>query len=236
MQWKLNIDIEDIWENFQEKKYSNLVNELCMLRFEKKGKDSWGDKTPHYILNVDIIYNLFPESKYLYIVRDGRDVALSLLEKPWGPNNLYACATYWKECNAESPTLQTLRSHEQILIMRYEDLLADPKEITKKVYEFLEEPYCEASMEKMFVPIKKANYNKWKEKLQPLEVKMFESVASNTLKRFGYETSYPEAEVETLQKWFWKTHDRLFHVKHLITMNTIDAVRIKYFGMEPFAD
>ena len=84
MQWKLDIDIEEFWAGLKRYDYREIIDRLCMMRFTSKGKTSWGDKTPIYILDLEIIYRLFPDAKYLYIVKDGRDVALSLMQVPWG--------------------------------------------------------------------------------------------------------------------------------------------------------
>ncbi len=236
MQWKLDIDIEKFHSELDVCEYSEIVHKLCMMYFEHKGKTSWGDKTPHYILDSDIIYRLFPDAKYLYIVRDGRDVALSLLKKLWGPNNVYACAEYWKQCNAETDTLALMRKHDRVFELTYEGLLDQPSKVVEKIYMFLGEPYSEESVKSLIEKINRINFNKWKKEMKPDEVRLFETMASNTLKRFGYEATFEESELKKIEKWFWKAHNDFFRYKHLIKMNTVDAIRIKYFGMEPFAD
>lgn len=236
MQWKLDIDIEKFYRESEVFEYPEIVNRLCMMYFGPKGKTSWGDKTPHYILDSDIIYRLFPDAKYLYIVRDGRDVALSLLKKPWGPNNIFSCAEYWKQCNAEADALALMRKNARVFELTYEQLLEQPREVMEKIYAFLEAPYSEEKVKPLIERINRINFNKWKKEMKPGEVRLFETVAADTLKRFGYETSFEESELKKIEKWFWKAHNDFFRYKHLVKMNTIDAIRIKYFGMEPFAD
>lgn len=58
-------------------------------------------------------------SKVIYITRDGRDVALSLMQQPWGPGNIYACAKLWKNYIEKKHILHELIPSEQIL----EDML-----------------------------------------------------------------------------------------------------------------
>jgi hypothetical protein len=61
------------------------------------GKPGWGDKTPYYIGHIDELRRVFPEARIVNLVRDGRDVALSLLRVPFGPANVWAAAHQWRE-------------------------------------------------------------------------------------------------------------------------------------------
>ncbi len=106
--WKLNVDYDKFCESLIRRDYPHIVDGLCCAHTARKGHISWGDKTPHYLLQLDIIQRLFPESKIVYIVRDGRDTALSLMRTAWGPANVYAAAAYWKLCNASGPVIDQL--------------------------------------------------------------------------------------------------------------------------------
>ena len=236
MQWKLSVDIDKFWAELKTCEYREIVNKLCMMRFESLGKSSWGDKTPQYLLDLDIIYNLFPDSKYLYLIRDGRDVAISLLRMPWGERNIYSCAEYWKQCYIDSPTLHLMQKRGQLIEIKYENLIEQPKAITKTIYQFLNEEYDEDKLLATIDSIDRKNCYKWKTEMNPKNIKLFEIMASNTLKRFGYEASFSEHEVGKIEKVIWKTHNSLFHFMELIKMNTIEAIQIKYFGKEPFVD
>ena len=59
------------------------------------GKPRWGDKTPHYVHHVDDLLAVWPAARVVVLVRDGRDVALSLRRMPFGPNNAWAAAQWW---------------------------------------------------------------------------------------------------------------------------------------------
>ena len=61
----------------------------------KHGKPRWGDKTPHYVHHVDRLLGIWPQARVVILVRDGRDVALSLKRMPFGPNNAWAAAQWW---------------------------------------------------------------------------------------------------------------------------------------------
>src|SRR4051794_18165389 len=61
------------------------------------GKPGWADKTPYYIGHIDELRRVFPEARIVNLVRDGRDVALSLLRVPFGPANVWAAAHQWRD-------------------------------------------------------------------------------------------------------------------------------------------
>ncbi len=46
------------------------------------GKRRWGDKTPMYMRHLTLLERLFPEARYVHLIRDGRDAALSFLQMP----------------------------------------------------------------------------------------------------------------------------------------------------------
>lgn len=123
----------------EEFSYIDLVDYICTQLMKSKGKPMWGDKTPHYILKLNQLVNLYPNAKYLYIVRDGRDVALSLLKKPWGPNNIYKCAEQWALANnSEQQLLLTnLKDKGQLLYIKYEELLEKTEQECCRIYDFL---------------------------------------------------------------------------------------------------
>jgi len=236
MQWKLQIDLDKFYNELAEISYQDIVNKICMLRAEHKGYKSWGDKTPHYFRNLDILYKLFSDSRYIYIVRDGRDVALSLLEKPWGPNNILTCARLWKEYNAPNDIIKELKNMGHLYFVRYEDLLDNAERIMPEVYKFLDEEYNEGKMQGLIGRIRKGNYGKWKTKMNTRQIKLFENIAANTLKRFGYETTYEESDIGGFTKTVYNFHELLMKTKFLFKTNVIDGIKIKFFGKEPFAE
>lgn len=236
LQWKLDIDPESFFEELPRRDYRAIVDALCMKRFAPLGKSSWGDKTPHFILDLDRIVQIFPNSKYLYIVRDGRDVALSLLRKPWGPVNVVACADYWRRCNQETRALSSLRRNGQLMEVRYEKLLDTPEATVGQIYQFLGESLHEDVMANLTRKVQAGNYGKWKARMSPSQRRRFEAVAGDALERLGYPTEFRGVRLSVSERFFWEFHDRVIRFCHLIKLNTVDAIRIRFFGMEPFAD
>jgi len=237
MQWNLEIDIPTFFEEFNgDVTYSKLVDKLCLKEAGKKGLTSWGDKTPHYLTDVEIIYEMFPDSKYIYIVRDGRDVALSLLKKGWGPNNIFTGAKYWVELNKENDCLDEIKRKDNLLFLKYEDLLDNVELYVNNIYEFLETTIDKEKHRQYSHRVLKGNYNKWKSMLSDSQIKVFELVAADTLNRFGYKATHSKGKVPYILTLAYQFHDRVLRLKHLFKLNVIDTIKIKYFGKEPFAE
>lgn len=58
--------------------YPEFVRRLFDLYGARRGKRRVGDKTPGYARHIKLLHQLFPNSRFIHLVRDGRDVALSL--------------------------------------------------------------------------------------------------------------------------------------------------------------
>ncbi|HSF41091.1 MAG TPA: sulfotransferase [Thermoanaerobaculia bacterium] len=90
-----------------------------------RGKSRWGDKSPPYCLHIRTIHDGLPEARFIHILRDGRDVALSLRHLWFSPGtDMEALATQW----VQHITLarQQGQGNPFYLEVRYEDLVRNP--------------------------------------------------------------------------------------------------------------
>ena len=240
-QWQVDIFPADIKRQLGEVyTYKDVVDVICLTLMNSKNKSLWGDKTPHYILKLAQLVNLYPNAKYLYIVRDGRDVCLSLLKKPWGPNNIYSCARQWVQANSLSQhkIINELEQRGQLLKIKYETLVDFTESECKRIYEFLGEDINE-NKNQLDVIISKTisgNHSKWKKNMTLNEQKIYESVASDCLSLHGYEVKHADHKISRLLAMYYVFEDRLKFVKHLFVMNVIDGVKIKLLKKQPFND
>lgn len=100
------------------------------------GKRRWGDKTPMYCLNLPAIASVLPEAHFVHIIRDGRDVALSLRRMWFSPGeSMEAQAEHWCRCVA------TARQHGaqcgKYLEIRFEDLVSNCERTLRTICEFI---------------------------------------------------------------------------------------------------
>jgi len=172
----------------------------------REGKTRWGDKTPAYIGHVDRIAAVWPEGRFVVLVRDGRDVALSVMSVPFGPNNVWAAARSWATAIRQGREAAD-RYPDRVVTVRYEDLVTDPEPEVARVCDFLELEFSPdmLAIEKtdrskvvedqagwftnVWAGITTAAVGKWRTELTPRQVGVFESVAGEELRALGYETS-----------------------------------------------
>ncbi len=235
MHWELNLDIEAFFNRLDTPiTYNQIINQLCLISENKTKHEYWGDKTPQYLEHIDIIYHLFSNAKYIVLIRDGRDVALSLLKKTWGPNNIYACAQYWKKLNSRIVLLEKLAKPEQLFYLRYEDLLNQCPQQIKKLNHFFNESNITLDKEKLCASVNTSNSDKWKAQLSPGQIQLFEKIAAKTLQKYGYSSSHDESTIPKTRQYLYQLHDKILLSKHLFILNVIDTIKIRYFGKKPF--
>ncbi len=238
-QWNVEFKPENIKSDLGKAfTYTELVDYICTHLMKKKGKFMWGDKTPHYILKLNQLINLYPNAKYLYIVRDGRDVALSLLKKPWGPNNIYKCAEQWEEANNSDQQLllNALKEKGQLLYVQYEDLLEKTEQECRRIYEFLDDD-IENHREMVDALIAKkmsGNHTKWKRQMTPQQISIYEATAKSSLLYHNYELKNSEPKLSPFKVFCYNSHHYLMYLKHMFVMNVIDGIKIKFLGKQPF--
>lgn len=236
MQWGLSFSKEEFFQGVTEYTYSNLINNLMLLRKGRDAIQSWGDKTPNYILDLDAIYSLFPQAKYIYIVRDGRDVALSLLERNWGPNNVFECAHYWRNCNNANPIIEQLNKDKQLYFLKYEELLEKPEGKIPEIFEFLGDSFPQEYIDQLIASIRRNNTMKWRTKMSEFQIRIFENIAADVLNQYKYTTTYDREKLNPFVTFFYKVHTLVQRILFLIKINLIDGLLIKLNLKKPFAE
>jgi hypothetical protein len=98
----------------------------------RRGKSRWGDKTPIYCRYLNTIRRVLPEARFIHIIRDGRDAALSLRRMRFSPGwEIETQASYWRHCVLSARHAAVGRN--DYLEVRYEDLILNTREILEQV-------------------------------------------------------------------------------------------------------
>ncbi len=211
-----NVTEEQVFQAIEERSYSGLLRAIFSTFAKHLKMDRWGDKTPGYIHDMASIHNLFPEAQFVYVVRDGRDVALSLKHIHFGPKNMFSAAHDWREVMRAGDDFAASLSDKQLFYIRYEDFLDEPVEVFMNLASFLDvdaEPgTLRASLTDEMLPnIKLGNSNKWVNQYSSSQRKVYDSIAFSELEKHGYETSVAEAGKESgwLTHTYWKALSEL---------------------------
>ncbi len=118
-----------------ERGLDNILDQLYILygAIHFPGTKKWGDKTPLNTKNEDWIKLIFPEAKFIYMHRDGKDVALSLY-KAGLVKNIEEGARRWLDYINYGQGFQKGRN---FLEVHYEDLVTNPEVELKRICLFL---------------------------------------------------------------------------------------------------
>jgi len=182
---------DDTARAFYEEMANRYVN-----RLKKKDVSWFGEKTPEHTGHMTRIRQLFPDSKFLIVYRDGRDVALSLSKTPWMRGGLYVSFLVW--LYYQRLVIHARDAHmPNIHLACYEDIVANPEKEFTAILNFLELPF-EESVAKGYGSsegIPEREYP-WKanalQKITPNRVGSFRSELSQTqiafLERLGHHT------------------------------------------------
>ena len=184
------------------------------------GKPRYANKSHGYVLSIPVVAALLPEARFVHIVRDGRNVALSLIDSPFGPNNVAAGARFWRRRvergRFDGHRLGPGRYRE----VAYEAVVADPEAVLTDLCAFLELPFDPAMLRyyeqpehvsrglkhpdihKNLIRPPTPNVRDWRDQMSGQDVARFEAIAGSSLERFGYERAVPVPLARKLEERF----------------------------------
>ena len=230
-------DADSLFYSLQLPSYANIVDAICLACRRDESALTWADKSPWYRMHLSIVDTLFPKSRFIWIIRDGRDVALSLMKRPWGPASVFGSARLWRRFHQPCQTVEQLQRAGRLFALRYEDLLKTPEETVPVLRRFLGVDTDTQHTQSWLRKLNRSNHGKWTSEMTPAQVATFESVAGDVLERMGYARSQPEqGEVSVTERRLSILRDRLKHCRHLVRINVVDTVAISLFGKEPFRE
>ncbi len=171
-------------------------------------KPYYGDKTPGYVAQIAQLSEMFPDAKFVHIIRDGRDVATSYLDRDeWGPSTIGEAAYYWRTRVGRGSEVGGRLGPHRYREVRYEDMVEDPEGTARELCDFLGldfDPAMMAYHEKgrefaastkhpdafagLSKPVTKGMRD-WRSEMAPEDVALFETIAGDLLRRLGYEVT-----------------------------------------------
>jgi hypothetical protein len=187
--------LPDNWKELP-RTLATVLDSIFKYFAQKDGKSRWCDKTPGYAKHISRIHQLFPESKFIHIIRDGRDCAASL-NRRWGyvPE---AMIYRWKHLVKEGRRQGNLLGPHHYLEIHYEELTRTPIKWMKEICQFLNVDYVESIME----PSRLRNYTgskskelisseqKWRTYFNKNQLRNLEIIAGKQLNESGYDTKF----------------------------------------------
>ncbi len=174
-------------------------------RLGKAGALLWVDHTPSNFKRSLTMLRMFPDARFIHIVRDGRGVAASVLPLDWGPNDILGAAEFWMARCAAGLAAELQLGPDRVLRVRYEDLLLSPEATLRGIASFAGlhyEPgmvqgtgqgpsrYNERQHRLVGQPPDQSRAHGWSRSLTPRQIEIFESEAGELLETLGYQPIY----------------------------------------------
>ena len=202
--WDHSFDLERVLGNVQDRSLRGAIHAIYNDYVKGKGKARWGDKSD-YLDRMHIINEIFPDAQFIHIIRDGRDVANSVIKLPWGPNDIISAAEWWNQYLWLARRVGAVLGQERYIEVHYEKLVNDTENELKRLCVFLGEEYSSEMLRyyknvDMAIPAdrKGQHYNvesspkqsrvfAWKREMHPCDVALFNRYAGKMLEEVSYE-------------------------------------------------
>ena len=171
--------------------YRELANDfLHQKRVSSGGKPHVG-ATVHR--NFDRLRFLWPDARYIHLIRDPRDVARSVLQKGWA-GNIYQASEFWIQAENCWDSLVTQLSSDQAIQIHYEDLVRRNEEVLTEICRFVGVDYSEKMLDypadaPQYPPPDPSLVAQWKTKLSKRDVALVEVRTGPLMESRGYPPS-----------------------------------------------
>jgi hypothetical protein len=199
------LDRNNIFDRCRENSLVAVFSVVYDTLAQAWGADTWCCKSLANVHYVPQISSYLPDCKYIYIYRDGRDVAVSFKKAVVGQKHFYHIAQEWAKDQRAALRVRERLSSKQVLSLSYESLTQDTEMSLQNLCQFLEVEYdpamlnfyeskeaaSTASASSLWVnvskPVMSGNSRKFLTQAPAEEVKIFELVAGDVLDTLGYE-------------------------------------------------
>jgi len=231
-QWSPKLDREAILANIEVANFGGIVDATIRSWASQQGKVRWGEKTPSHTYHWREILHYFPNARFIHLMRDGRDVALSYKKADAGPKTFYSAARRWRAELEAVAELQAAVDPSQIIDVRYEDLTADAETTLRAICDFLGETFEPAMLEfykqetahhrvnrdlnNINKPLMSNNTQKWRREMTPDDLRIWESIAGPTLERLGYERAVPDATISSSERLTQRLRTYPIKLSHML--------------------
>lgn len=205
---------------------------------DKKPK-AWVEKTTSIEIYASTLFAWYPQARFIHLVRDPRD-NYGAIKAGWERE-------YSRYFDSKERLLQSVMDRGRLgmefaklnlkrfgahryLIVRYEDLVAEPRKELSRISSFLSIPFCDSLLKptfggvlwkgnsfgkKAFSSISKNHLNRWRERITGHEAKVLEYYFAPLLKEFGYAITYTARERQdaAVEHYKWFNYAQVYSLK-----------------------
>ncbi|MGH2745020.1 MAG: sulfotransferase family protein [Thermoleophilaceae bacterium] len=197
--------------------YAQFVTAAFDQHGASEGKRLVGDKVPGYVTELPTLHDLWPQARFVHMIRDGRDVCLSVLDwqregrevtrfSAWPEDPVCVTALWWERRVRLGREAGATMAPELYHELRYEALVHDPANVCEALCAFLGVPFDECmlrfhegrerddpslSAKKAWRPVT-AGLRDWRTEMSEEDLERFEAAAGELLDELGYARAVPD--------------------------------------------
>jgi len=209
VEWSgVSFDRASIASQATERSLMAVYNVVYDVYAEAQNAKTWCCKSLANIKYIDEIKNYYNHPKFIYLYRDGRDVALSFQKAVVGEKHIYNIAKDWADTQALALNLKASVNAKYFHSISYEELTQNPEQSARALCAFLGAKYVPEMLDfhktkeaknaaqsselwgNVTSPILTNNSKKYKKEMSEEDVRIFESVAGTMLDCLGYERDF----------------------------------------------
>jgi Sulfotransferase family len=209
-------EVERLLEADAPVPYPRFVSRIFDLYGRNRGKRLVGDKSPGYVRELSTLHRLWPEARFVHLIRDGRDIWLSVAGwkkadrsvgqfATWAQDPLTTTALWWERSIRLGRETGTSLGPALYGEVRYEDLVKDPAGVCRSLCGFLGISYDDGMLryhegrtrretgltaKRAWLP-PVAGLRDWRAQMPVEDVERFEATAGELLDELGYRRAIP---------------------------------------------
>lgn len=199
------LDRAEVARRCRERSLVAVFGAVYAIAAEAWGKRNWCCKSLaniHYLTEIEAYFG--EQARYIYLFRDGRDVAVSFRKAVVGEKHFYHIAREWAGTQRLALRFRESIPASRFISLRYEDLVTDPETTMRDLCRFLDVPFrrsmlefykseeaqraagASALWENVIRPVMRDNTGKFRREAAEEDIRIFESVAGDVLDALGY--------------------------------------------------
>ena len=201
----VTLDRDDVTSRCEEHNLIAIFYAIYDILAETWGAKHWCCKSLANVFYLPEINAYRNDTKFIYLYRDGRDVALSFQKAVVGEKHIYHIANAWAKSQRLALQMRSILGKDRFHNISYEQLTADPETSLKGLCAFMGEKYNPEMLNfhqsneansaaassslwgNVTKPIMKQNTKKFLKNATDEEITIFELVAGDVLDALGYE-------------------------------------------------
>ena len=218
--WKRKFTAEELETRVPEPTLAALIRYVYGQEAQANGKQRLFIKENHTVSFLPFLLAAFPDSRFVYLVRDPRDMALSYKQTLAHTGGVHEAVQVW--LRDQQPGLEAylhLNEGNRVHLLTYEELVSQPERALPLLCRFAGVNY-EAKMlefhaskqtrqnagrikawENLQQPLLQQNFNKYRTGLTELEIRYTEAACAREMEFFGYQPDFePSADLPELEQ------------------------------------